>query len=75
MVHGCNVFINRQIIYNLLESIYAKNGMMANEYASFDGVEHLTAVTGGDVSTSKYPELETLGQCDIFEEIMIGKTK
>ena len=47
--HGCNVFINRQLIYNLPESIFASKKIMAIEHADFDGVERLAAVTGGDV--------------------------
>jgi len=76
MAHGCNVFINRQLIYNLPESIFAENGIMAIEHADFDGVERLAAVTGGEVvSTFEHPELVTLGECDVIEEIMIGETK
>jgi T-complex protein 1 subunit beta len=74
--HGCNVFINRQLIYNLPESIFAKRGIMAIEHADFDGVERLAAVTGGEVtSTFDHPELVTLGECDIVEEVMIGEDK
>eukprot|EP00957_Ditylum_brightwellii_P113693 8668507-Ditylum_brightwellii.AAC.1 len=49
---------------------------MAIEHADFDGVERLAAVTGGEVvSTFEHPELVTLGECDVIEEIMIGETK
>ena len=76
MAHGCNVFINRQLIYNFPESIFAENGVMAIEHADFDGVERLAAVTGGEVtSTFDHPELVTLGECDVIEEIMIGEDK
>lgn len=74
--HDCNVFINRQLIYNLPESIFAEKGIMAIEHADFDGVERLAAVTGGEiVSTFDAPELVTLGECDVIEEIMIGEDK
>eukprot|EP00559_Dactyliosolen_fragilissimus_P003518 CAMPEP_0184861850 /NCGR_PEP_ID=MMETSP0580-20130426/6443_1 /TAXON_ID=1118495 /ORGANISM="Dactyliosolen fragilissimus" /LENGTH=527 /DNA_ID=CAMNT_0027359497 /DNA_START=59 /DNA_END=1642 /DNA_ORIENTATION=+ len=74
--HGCNVFINRQLIYNLPESIFAEKGIMAIEHADFDGVERLAAVTGGEVtSTFDHPELVTLGHCDVVEEVMIGEDK
>jgi len=74
--HGCNVFINRQLIYNLPESIFAAKNVMAIEHADFDGVERLAAVTGGDVvSTFDNPELVTLGECDVIEEVMIGEGK
>ena len=76
IAHGCNVFINRQLIYNLPESIFAEKGIMAIEHADFDGVERLAAVTGGEVvSTFDHPELVTMGECDVIEEIMIGEDK
>lgn len=74
--HKCNVFINRQLIYNFPESIFAERGVMAIEHADFDGVERLAAVTGGDVvSTFDVPEKVTLGECDAIEEVMIGEDK
>lgn len=76
IAHGANVFINRQLIYNLPETIFAAKGIMAIEHADFDGVERLAAVTGGEVaSTFDHPELVTLGECDVVEEIMIGEDK
>ena len=45
--HGINCFINRQLIYNLPEQIFAEAGVMAIEHADFVGVERLAAVTGG----------------------------
>lgn len=47
--HGINCFINRQLIYNLPEQIFAESGVMAIEHADFVGVERLAAVTGGEV--------------------------
>lgn len=68
--HGCNVFINRQLIYNFPESIFAENGIMAIEHADFEGVERLAAVLGGEVvSTFDHPELVTMGECDVIEEV------
>jgi T-complex protein 1 subunit beta len=68
--HNCNVFINRQLIYNYPESIFAEKGIMAIEHADFDGIERLAAVTGGEVvSTFDHPELVTLGECDVIEEV------
>ena len=49
---------------------------MAIEHADFEGVERLAAVTGGEVvSTFDHPELITLGECDVIEEVMIGEDK
>lgn len=68
--HGCNVFINRQLIYNFPESIFAEKGIMAIEHADFEGVERLAAVLGGEVvSTFDHPELVTMGECDVIEEV------
>jgi T-complex protein 1 subunit beta len=72
--HGVNCFINRQLIYNFSEQIFADAGVMAIEHADFDGIERLAAVTGGEIaSTFEHPELCKLGKCDLIEEIMIGE--
>lgn len=74
--HKCNVFINRQLIYNYPEQLFADHGIMAIEHADFDGIERLALVTGGDiVSTFEEPERVKLGHCDLIEEIMIGEDK
>ena len=70
--HHCNVFVNRQLIYNYPESLFAEAGVMAIEHADFDGIERLAAVTGGEVvSTFDHPELVTLGECDVIEEVCV----
>lgn len=72
--HGINLFINRQLIYNLPEQFFADNGIAAIEHADFDGIERLGLVTGGEiVSTFEHPELVKLGTCELVEEIMIGE--
>lgn len=49
---------------------------MVIEHADFDGVERLSAVTGGDiVSTFDNPEKVQLGFCSLVEEMMIGEEK
>lgn len=76
IAHGCNVFINRQLIYNYPESLFTAQGMVAIEHADFDGIERLAAVTGGEVcSTFDNPDKVQLGYCDVLEEVMIGETK
>jgi T-complex protein 1 subunit beta len=68
--HQANVFINRQLIYNFPESLFASAGVMAIEHADFDGIERLAAVLGGEVvSTFERPDLVTLGECDVIEEV------
>ena len=72
--HKCNVFINRQLIYNYPEQLFADAGVMAIEHADFDGIERLALVTGGEiVSTFDNPDLVKLGTCDLIEQIMIGE--
>lgn len=68
--HGCNVFINRQLIYNYPEQLFADAGVMAIEHADFEGVERLALVTGGEiVSTFDTPGTAKLGQCAVIEEV------
>lgn len=72
--HNCNVFINRQLIYNYPEQLFADAGVMAIEHADFDGIERLALVTGGEiVSTFDNPDLVKLGHCDLIEQVMIGE--
>ena len=40
--HGCNVFINRQLIYNYPEQIFREKGVVAIEHSDFDGTERLS---------------------------------
>merc|ERR1719229_1734384 len=71
--HDMNVFINRQLIYNYPEQLFADRGVMAIEHADFDGIERLALVTGGEiVSTFGKPELVKIGKCDLIEQVMIG---
>lgn len=74
--HDINVFINRQLIYNYPEQLFADAGVMAIEHADFDGIERLALVTGGEiVSTFGNPELVRLGTCELIEEVMVGEDK
>merc|ERR1712050_102191 len=73
---GCNVFINRQLIYNYPDQLFKENGVMAIEHSDFDGSERLAAVLGADiVSTFENPEDTKLGFCKKIEEVMIGEDK
>lgn len=74
--HDINVFINRQLIYNYPEQLFAQAGVAAIEHADFEGVERLALVLGGEiVSTFDTPGQVKLGQCDLVEEVMIGEDK
>lgn len=74
--HGVTCFVNRQLIYNYPESLFAEAGIMSIEHADFEGVERLALVSGGEIaSTFDNPALVKLGMCDTIEEIMIGEDK
>ncbi|KAL9259771.1 T-complex protein 1 subunit beta-like protein [Drosera capensis] len=76
IAHGINCFINRQLIYNFPEELFADAGILAIEHADFDGIERLALVTGGEIaSTFDNPESVKLGHCKLIEEIMIGEDK
>ena len=68
--HDMNVFINRQLIYNYPEQLFADKGVMAIEHADFDGIERLALVTGGEiVSTFGHPDKVKMGKCDLIEQV------
>ena len=74
--HGINCFVNRQLIYNWPEQLFADAGIISIEHADFDGIERLALVTGGEIaSTFDHPELVRLGHCDLIEEVIIGEDK
>jgi T-complex protein 1 subunit beta len=73
---GCNVFINRQLIYNYPEQLFADSGIMAIEHADFEGVERLALVLGAEIASSfDSTEAVRLGTCDLIEEVMIGEDR
>ena len=73
---GINVFVNRQLIYNYPEMLFAEAGIAAIEHADFEGVERLAAVTGAEVSsTFDNPESIVLGSAELVEEVMIGEER
>ncbi|XP_074603767.1 chaperonin containing TCP1 subunit 2 [Brevipalpus obovatus] len=74
LAHKCNVFVNRQLIYNYPEQLFADANVMAIEHADFDGIERLALVTDGEIaSTFNNPTQVKLGRCDLIEEVMIGE--
>merc|ERR1712196_663146 len=76
LAHGCNVFCNRQLIYNLPEQRFADAGIVSIEHTDFDGTERLALTLDGDiVSTFDTPETTKLGRCELIEEVMIGEDK
>ncbi|CAG9462643.1 unnamed protein product [Pedinophyceae sp. YPF-701] len=76
LAYGCNCFVNRQLIYNYPEQLFADAGVQSVEHADFDGIERLALVTGAEVvSTFTEPDPGVLGKCDVIEEIMIGEDR
>lgn len=78
MKYQPNVFINRQLIYNYPEQLFADYKVMVIEHADFDGIERIAAVTGAEIlSTFDAPERKDkiMGHCKSIEEIMIGEDK
>jgi T-complex protein 1 subunit beta len=74
--HDITCFINRQLIYNYPEQLFADAGVMAIEHADFEGIERLGLVLGGDiVSTFWTPDKVKLGECDLIEEVMVGEDR
>jgi T-complex protein 1 subunit beta len=74
--HGINCFVNKQLIYNFPEELFADAGILAIEHADFEGIERLALITGGEIaSTFDNPELVKLGHCEVIEEVMIGEDK
>ena len=71
---GINVFVNRQLIYNYPEMLFAQAGIAAIEHADFEGVERLAAVTGAEL-TSTFDATAVLGTAELVEEVMIGEER
>jgi len=72
--HKMNVFINRQLIYNYPEQLFADAKVMAIEHADFEGIERLALVLGGEiVSTFDSPETVKFGSCKLIEPVTIGE--
>lgn len=73
--HGVNCFINRQLIYNYPEEIFAQHNVMAIEHADFEGTERLAKALGADVlSTFDETSRVNYGFAERIDEIMIGES-
>lgn len=73
-----DIFINRQLIYNYPEQLFAEKGVTVIEHADFEGVERLSRSLGAEIlSTFDSPERadEVLGFCAKMEEVIIGEDK
>lgn len=73
-----DIFINRQLIYNYPEQMFADAGVMVIEHADFEGIERLSKSLGAEIlSTFDAPHEadKVLGFADTVEEIIIGEEK
>jgi T-complex protein 1 subunit beta len=72
--HKVDVFINRQLIYNIAEQYFTEHGVSSIEHADFEGIERLAFTLGGEIaSTFDHPEKAKIGSCKLVEEMMIGE--
>eukprot|EP00760_Papus_ankaliazontas_P010711 PhM_4_TR14419/c0_g1_i1/m.72373/K09494/CCT2; T-complex protein 1 subunit beta len=72
--HNIGCFINRQLIYNYPEELFAQAGVMAIEHADFEGIERLAKALGADV-LSTFDEVDNVkyGHAEEIDEVMIGE--
>ncbi len=73
-----DIFINRQLVYNYPEQLFAEKGVTVIEHADFEGVERLSKALGAEImSTFDNPDRaeQVLGFTANMEEIMIGEDK
>lgn len=73
-----DIFINRQLVYNYPEQLFADKGVMVIEHADFEGVERLSKALGAEIlSTFNTPDQRDnlLGECTKVEEMMLGEEK
>lgn len=67
----CDIFINRQLIYDLPKSLFREKGVIAIEHVDFKGVEDLSKVTGARVVSVFDEKKSALGTCEKVESINI----
>ena len=74
--HDINVFVNRQLIYDVPMQALSKKGIMVIEHADFDGVDRLSLVLNADiVSTFDTPNSVKVGFCESVKEVLIGEDR
>lgn len=49
LAYKCDVFINRQLIYNYPDQLFKAAGVAAIEHSDFDGMERLAAALGAEI--------------------------
>lgn len=57
MAYKPDIFINRQLVYDYPEQLFAESGVTVIEHADFEGVERLALSLGAEIlSTFDTPE-------------------
>lgn len=73
-----DIFINRQLVYNYPEQLFADKGVTVIEHADFEGIERLAKALGAEI-LSTFDGCDqadrVLGYVEKMEEIMIGENK
>lgn len=73
---GCNVIINRQLIYDHPNMVFRNKNVLPIEHADFDGIERLALVLDGEIaSTFDDPAKIKLGTCKNLRQILIGEKR
>ncbi|CAF4172916.1 unnamed protein product [Rotaria sordida] len=73
---SCNVFINRQLICDYANQLFAEKGVMTIEHADFEGLKRLAQILDADiVSTLDTPDEIRLGKCILIEEVIVNEDK
>ena len=76
LAHKADCFINRQLIYNYPEELFAQAGVMAIEHADFEGIERLAKALGADIMSTfeESASKVSYGFAGKIDEIMIGES-
>ncbi|CAF1482423.1 unnamed protein product [Rotaria sordida] len=73
---SCNLFINRQLICDYANQLFAEKGVMTIEHADFEGLKRLAQILDADiVSTLDTPDEIRLGKCILIEEVIVNEDK
>ncbi|CAM4820769.1 unnamed protein product [Rotaria magnacalcarata] len=75
--YNCNVFINRESIYNYFEQLLVEKGITAIQYTDFPSIQRLAQILSGDILSTFNISSDNIhfGKCNLIEEILIGEDK
>nr|XP_027200352.1 T-complex protein 1 subunit beta-like [Dermatophagoides pteronyssinus] len=73
---GCNVFVNRQLVYDYPQQLLSQRKIACLQHADFDGMEALASALGAEIaSTFKDSAAVQLGRCGKVEEVLIAEQR